>query len=476
MTRPRLSPVQKLAYAFNPFGRSLCAAASTAYLMYFYTDVVLLGAGLVGLALTLGRVWDAVNDPIMGYVSDRTRSRWGRRRPWILAAALPYAGGFALLFRPPAFETQLALFAYLLAVTFVLDSFETAIEMPSAALGVEIETDYDARTRIFALRDFFVYGGMICGGFLPLLVAQFGDVRLGYARVTTMFAALAGATALSVAFVPEQPRVHDDRAAGFADFRRSFRQCLESRSFRILLLTFFVTTAGLGIGVGAGVYALIYWLEYTPADVGLMLPVHLGCCCLALPYWTWLSKRVGKVAAIRRFLLYESLVMAGLYFMWPWKPIVYLGTILSGIGTAGVVNVTSLLADVIDEDELRTGSQRTGAFLGFWTLASKGAAATGPIIVGAALSAAGYVATASQPPVVITTIRWLYAPSRAIVFLAAYLLFRRFELSRERHAEVQAALAARRAAAAGDAYRRDDNAAVAAAGEAAGSSGSIARS
>ena len=381
--------LHQLAYAVNPFGRSVCLTATTTYLMYFYTDVVLLSAALVGLALGLGRVWDAINDPIMGYVSDHTRTRWGRRRPWILGAALPYAACFVLLFRPPAFETQLALFAWLLVVSLLLDSFDTAMEMPSAALGVELETDYDARTRLFALRDFFSYAGMICGGFFPLLVATRDEPRTGYARVAMLFAAAAAITTLAVVFVPERAGVPHGRTAGLADFWNSLKQCLRGRSFRILLATFFVASAGLGIGVAAGVYALIYWLQFTPAQVGLLLPVHLGCCALALPFWVWLSKRVGKTAAIRAWLLYEAAVMVALYFMWPWKPIVYLGTIISGIGTAGIVNVTSLLADVIDEDELVTGSQRAGAFIGFWTVAMKGAAATGPVIVGAALTAAG---------------------------------------------------------------------------------------
>jgi GPH family glycoside/pentoside/hexuronide:cation symporter len=439
--------VHKLAYAANPFGRAVCLGASGAYLMYFYTDVALLGAGLVGVALGLGRVWDAVNDPIMGYLSDRTRTRWGRRRPWIIAAALPYAACYALLFRPPSLDTQLALFAWLLAATLLLDTFETAMEMPSSALGVELDAGYDERTRIFALRDFFSYLGMILGGLLPLLVATAADPRSGYARATLLFAALGALTALLVAFVPERPAsAPAARASGIADFWRSLRKCLASRSFRILLGTFFVASAGLGIGAGAGVYALIYWLEYTPIEIGYMMPVHLGCCCLALPFWAWLSKRIGKVAAIRGWLLYEAMVMVGLFFMWPWKPIVYLGTIFSGIGTAGLVNVSSLLADVIDEDELETGMQRAGAFLGFWTVAAKGAAAAGPVVVGAALTAAGYQAAVAQTPLVITTIRWLYAPSRALVFVLAYLIFRRFSLSRERHAEIRAALDARRGA------------------------------
>src|SRR5262250_2189220 len=101
----QVSLPRKLAYAASGFGGSVCLGAMT-YLMYFYTDVALLGIGLAGLASGIGRVFDAVNDPVVGYLSDKTHTRWGRRRPWLAAGALPFALSFVLLFRPPAVSNQ----------------------------------------------------------------------------------------------------------------------------------------------------------------------------------------------------------------------------------------------------------------------------------------------------------------------------------------------------------------------------------
>ncbi len=97
---------RKLAFTASGFGNTACLATINIYLMYFYTDVALLGVAWAGLAKGIGRVFDAVNDPIVGYLSDKTHTRWGRRRPWMAAAALPFALSFVLLFRPPITTDQ----------------------------------------------------------------------------------------------------------------------------------------------------------------------------------------------------------------------------------------------------------------------------------------------------------------------------------------------------------------------------------
>jgi GPH family glycoside/pentoside/hexuronide:cation symporter len=179
---------RKLAFAASGLGGSACTAAAGAYLMYFYTDVALLGVGLAGLASGIGRVFDAVNDPVIGYFSDKTRTRWGRQRPWIAAAVLPCCLAFALLFRPPATPHQQTLFLYLLLVSLALDVFGTMIQIPGFALATELSSDYQERTQIFALCSSFTNVGTICGGFLPFLVARFADIRTGYAQVTLLLA------------------------------------------------------------------------------------------------------------------------------------------------------------------------------------------------------------------------------------------------------------------------------------------------
>jgi glycoside/pentoside/hexuronide:cation symporter, GPH family len=173
--------------------------------------------------------------------------------------------------------------------------------------------------------------------------------------------------------------------------------------------------------------------------------VYLGASCLALPFWTWLSGRIGKDVVLKRLLFYEMFVLGAIYFLIPSKPLVYAFMVAAGFGLAGFVLVTSLLADILDTDELDSGVQRAGVFLSFWTLVLKGAMAAGPVLVGWILALVGYVPNVQQTPVVIQTLRCLYGPVPGLFFVAGYFLFRNFSLPRERLHEIQAELARRRA-------------------------------
>ncbi|HEV8718687.1 MAG TPA: glycoside-pentoside-hexuronide (GPH):cation symporter [Candidatus Binatia bacterium] len=440
--------VRKLAFTASGFGNAACLAAINIYLMYFYTDVALLGVGLAGLAKGIGRIFDAINDPIVGYFSDKTHTRWGRRRPWMATAALPFALSFVLLFRPPATTDQYTLFVYFLVTSMALDIFLTMLQIPGFALATELSSDYQERTQIFAFHTFFNNIGTICGGFLPLAVAHFADARTGYAQVTVLFALVAAPVTLLALFAPERRDALRGAAAGLGDFWRGYRACLRNRAFRTLLVTFAVMSLGGGIGQSVAVYALVYWLGFTRSEIGLLIPVYLGASCLALPFWTWLSGRIGKDVALKRLLFYEMFVLGTVYFLIPSKPLIYAFMVAAGFGLAGFVTVTSLLADILDTDELDSGVQRAGIFLSFWTLVTKGAMAAGPVVVGWILALAGYVPNVQQTPIVIETLRCLYGPVPGLFFITGYFLFRKFSLTRERLNEIQVELARRRVSAA----------------------------
>lgn len=435
---------RKLAYAIGDIGVFGCVTAINAYLMFFYTDVALLGVGLAGVVKGIGRFFDAVTDPIVGYFSDKTDTRWGRRRPWIAGAALPFGLSLILLFRPPDTDSQQELFLYFLIAYLAMYTFLTMILTPYYALGAELSSDYQERTQIVALRTLFANIGSILGGFLPFATAGYADLRTGYAEVTFWFAVVAVAAVLLVLLAPERSGVSQGASASMGDFLRGYWICLRNSPFRKLVLTFFVMSLGGGLTQAVSVYALVYWLGFAPHEVGIIIPVYLGAACLALPFWAWLSGRVGKDIALKRLLFYEMFVLGAIYFLIPSKPVVYAFLMAAGFGLGGFINAVSLLADILDADELETGAQRGGAFFGFWTLAIKGAGAGGAVLVGWALAGVGYVPNMAQTPLVIETMRWLYGPVPALFFVAAYFLFRDFPLTRERLNEIQHELARRR--------------------------------
>jgi GPH family glycoside/pentoside/hexuronide:cation symporter len=441
---PQVPLSRKIAYAVGDIGVFGCITAINSYLMFFYTDVALLGVGLAGFVKGLARFFDAVSDPVVGYCSDQTKTRWGRRRPWILGAALPFGLSLALLFRPPETDNQQVLFLYFLIAYVATYAFLTMILTPYYALGAELSSDYQERTQIVALRTLFANIGAIIGGFLPFIVARYEDTRTGYAEVTQLFAAVAVAAVLLVLFARERPSVSQNSAASIGDFLRGYALCLRNRAFRQLVATFFVMSVGGGLNQAVAVYALVYWLGFAPQEVGIIIPVYLGTACVALPFWTWLSGRIGKDVALRRLLVYETVILSMIYFLTPSKPLVYAFLMAAGFGVAGFINAFSLLADILDADELETGTQRGGAFFGFWTFSVKVAWAAGAVLVGWTLALVGYVPNVEQTPLVIETMRWLYGPAPALSFVAGYFFFRDFPLSRERLSEIQDALARRR--------------------------------
>src|SRR5690606_12941747 len=236
MQDEKLSLVTKLAYGSGDLGTAITAALRSFFLLFFLTDVARLSPAAAGMILLINRVWDAFNDPFIGWLSDRTVTRWGRRRPWILAGALPFGITFFLLWVVPPFGPT-GLFIYYVVISLLLDTAYTVVNVPYTALTPELTRDYDERTSLNSYRFAFSVGGALVSAVLhPILVRQFADPRTGYLVSGLVWAVVSTVPCFIVfAFTRERPETLEQRPDNSIPIREQVRIALANRPYRFVI-------------------------------------------------------------------------------------------------------------------------------------------------------------------------------------------------------------------------------------------------
>lgn len=445
----RLPLSVKLCFGAPSFAGAAMAIPIAVHMPKFYSDVVLAPLGAVALAIALARSLDALTDPLMGWLSDRTRTRWGRRKPW-MALGVPFtAVAFVALFSPPESLTpeQAAVW---FGVSFMLYFlFATIYEIPHGALGAELSLDYHERSSLFAIRVYFIQPGLIIAAAAPVVLQEIlgpGRERQVFSGVAIAFAALLVALyALLLWRVPERPEFARREANPLVP---GVRRALRNRPFRILFL------AGLTNAIPAAIPAVLlpFLVEYVlqPQEPMLWLGIYLGILFLTgacfVPVWLALSRRIGKLGS---FVVASGVGIAGsvmFFFLGPGDllPAAGLFFLIGTQSAVGTFLLPAMGADTIDYDELLTGKRREAQFGSFWAILPKFVSIPGSSIPIAALAAVGYMPNEAQNEVVLFTIRFLVAIFPAAFFVIALTILLRYPITEAVHEEIRAALAAHR--------------------------------
>ena len=459
-TSEKVPLISKLAFGAGDIGPAIATAIMSFFLLYFFTDVARLAPAVAGVILLISKVWDAVNDPIVGTLSDKIHTRWGRRRPWFLFGAIPFGITFFLLFLVPNFDAA-GKFWYYLIVSLMLDTAFTVVNVPYTALTPELSRDYDERTSLNSFRFAFSIGaGLIAAVLHPMIVnavvAGGGTVQTGY-MVSAAIWAVCATVPFFFAFWGTYER-HTAEEAETMPFFEGLKVTFGNRAFRyvtgIYLLSWMVAQMVSTIVI----YYLTYWLGKPNLVAPVILAVQ-GSALIWLFLWTRISRRVGKKGVYYRGMVFWIVVSLGLFFVqpaWPSWVIIVLG-LLAGVGVATAYLVPwAMLPDVIELDELETGKRREGVYYGFFVLLQKLGLALGLFLVSQALSVAGYItpppgATTAivQPDSALLAIRLMIGPIPALILAAGIFLVYKFPITKAGHEETLRQLAAQNAAAAG---------------------------
>ncbi|MGI9430691.1 MAG: MFS transporter [Myxococcota bacterium] len=413
------------------------------YFLKFSTDVLLIPPAAIGLLLGLSRLWDGVTDPLVGIWSDRTPTRWGRRRPWLIASAIPVAVCFYALWSPPAALTGTALVLWVTAAVFLLYAALTAFNIPHKALGAELLKGHHARTKVFAMLGVAEsIGTLAAAGALGLLETATsprttaGSIA-GIGGIVT--AVLIGICVLRVRERPD----HVTRGGNEHPFR-ALRSVGRNPHARVLLGVFFLELLGHTAFVAALPYVSDYVLE-TKGATSLYLGAALVTTLLSIPLWTIASRRFGKVRSWRASLAVKLLLFGALFALGPGdRDLALVISVLYGLTYGcGITIAPSIKADVVDSDEAETGARREGLYFSTWNLALKAAVGISLALSGFVLAASGFVPNAVQSGPALFGIRSLVSLLPLACHAGALALLLRFRLDEQEHARIRQQISSR---------------------------------
>ncbi|MGD2148638.1 MAG: glycoside-pentoside-hexuronide (GPH):cation symporter [Anaerolineae bacterium] len=443
-----LSFWEKLTYGLGDVAHSAGPGTIVPFwYLFFLTDVAQLKPALAGLTVLIGGIWDAINDPMVGLWSDRTRSRWGRRRPFLLFGAVPYGVTFALMWWVPPIEGQLVLALYFALIYILFDTAVTIVSCPYYALTPELTLDHDERTSLTSYRMFIsIVAGLITAVGFSLVLDAIPDERSAFWVMGLLCSGLFVATILVTFFGTRERSGFQVQPA--ARPLESLRCVLSNRDWRYTVGM--RITAWIPVDIASAVFAyyLIYWIGMRTMEASLVQAVLLASAAASMPLIVWMTKRWEKKTAFIIAIGSWAVVMLALLLVPEGaRHLVYPIAILVGPGIAAAHALpTAMSADTLDVDELHSGKRQEGVYAGFEVFIRKLSTKLVLAGIGPILAWAGYVEGAQrQTPQTLTAIRLLIALAPAIILVAAVTVAWRYPLTRERHRQIQAQLAGRRA-------------------------------
>jgi GPH family glycoside/pentoside/hexuronide:cation symporter len=449
----RLPLATRLAFGAGDLSPAIATIVIAFFQLFFLTTVAGLRPGAAGTILLVAKIWDAFTDPVMGWISDHTRSRHGRRRPWLLYGSVPFALVFFLQWIVPPFG-QTGLFLYYLVMTLLLSTVFTIVNVPYTSLTPELTRDYDERTTLTSYRFAFSIGGsLIIGSLYPVLVGQFESQQIGYAAVAGGLAVLMILPFLWCFFgVRERYRAEDYAAtAGRFSLIDQVKVAFGNRPYLFVIGIYLCSWLAVQIVTSVLAFYIRFWLGEGDTFFGIMILAVQGTAFVFLFVWSAVCRKIGKKAVYIVGMLFWIGVQVVLFFLQPGQLVlaVVLG-VLAGVGVAVAYLIPwSMMPDVMEYDELQTGERREGVFYGFMVLLQKLGLALGLFLVSQALEWSGFdqnMPPAEQPESALLAIRVMIGPVPVVLLLVGIALASFYPITQQKHAELREQVAARRAA------------------------------
>jgi GPH family glycoside/pentoside/hexuronide:cation symporter len=431
----KLSKKTKIGYSFGYLGTVLATWTFSTYIFFFYASVVGLDPIWIGLALGILGIWDMFNDPIMGHLSDKTKTRWGRRRPYMIFGTIPLVISFILLWWNPFYDWFMV-FIYFLIIMLIFEWLYTMVQLSYRSLYPEMTTDINERLEIAGYLEFFDIIALILGYVLSLIIV--GILRgAGYSpaiawllMATILGVVMAISIFTATAVTKEKEIFYKEEALKFI---KALKSTMKNKAFRVVAIAWLCISVAYVIGSATAIFFTTYILGMSELEtaISLLFIFLTGIPCLLL--WYKLSQKIGTVRATMMAMTLFGISFILLLFVI--NIIMFMIAIaILGVGFAGVILLPqTLYADVIDEDETITGVRREGIYSGIQAFIAKGSVSLSYVTMAIVLSLAGFQSGAtSQPESALLGIRLLISLIPGIVMFIGILIYTQYPLKGER--------------------------------------------
>jgi GPH family glycoside/pentoside/hexuronide:cation symporter len=466
---PRVTTGTRWAYGAGGAGYGVLYNAHFFVLIY-YSQVLGLDAGLAGLAVSIGLVADAITDPLVGYLSDSTRSKWGRRHPWLYASILPLGASFYLLWHPPGFVAgNTLLFAWLVVCNVSMRTALTMFLVPAYAIVAELTASYDERTRL--LTGFHVINSIFTNGMSVLMYAIWlvpteeisdgvmnpeGYQSAGLFGTVIIVGSILVFTIGLRRFIPRLRQYQVNKPPSWGQFFLQVADVFRSASARFVVAGGVLYYAGVGTYVALWVYIYSYFWEFTSEQISIIVvPMALAALILPPAMARWAAGREKKTVAITGLLgamavnvVPISLRLLGLFpengseaLFWIMLVAGFFETVLFLVFD---ICWRSMIADLTERTELETGRRNEGVISSTITFTTKCADALGTLIAGILLSLIAFpteTAVGDVAPAIIAKLGLIYGPVVFLIWMGVILSISRYRISRSRHQEMLEQLA-----------------------------------
>lgn len=458
-TPRRVDLATKLYYGFGAVANGAKANGFSYLLLFYYSQVIGLRADLVSLGILIALVFDAVSDPLVGYISDNTHSRWGRRHPFMYAAGLPVAIAYYFMWTPPAWD-QNALFLYFVCMAVLIRTLITFYEIPATALVAELTEDYDERTEMMSFRYFFAWWGgltMAILNYLVFLPEEKGGLEYvegwsnyGFTASIVIFLAIYVSAVGTHKHIPNLKKPPPKTSFSLSKTTSELKETLSNRSFFALFVSALLQAVAAGVSTSLSIYFSRHFWELSSTEIGYMNLPYFFSAFVALMLAPRISRLFGKKMGGMTILGLAVALAPAPYVLrvLGWFPENGTDTLFWVLMVFNTIEVTlmimaasliaAMIADVVEDSEVKTGRRSEGIFFAANSFAQKAVNGLGVVVAGQILAYVQFPAQAKPgdvPQETLFDLAYIFVPTLLFFYLMALGVLSIYRINRAEHSE-----------------------------------------